>query len=307
MGKKAAKVIKHPAFQGRDPLRAADVKAVSVNSFGEAGNTLYENWDRTPLAFCGMSLSEDNSFILNASTFVLGDLQSQSFPTGKLWNFKEKPQLKIGKIDLSKFIFADKMESELLNHNQVNYNFVNKKGAVIPLEDFRSQAFLGFCLRLYVQPIEGTKVKLSIFCYPLSVEDMKKSHAQYDHHAFPGVLLHQLEANLGIEAEEMTDTKFGAPILPVFKVERPVEDTDHTPSATDVCAAMAALLRSVTMPEAKSSLKSLYERWDEIGEEGVSRIRLSTPDIIWPEAVAAAPSSGKKVSLYINFLSCILT
>ena len=142
MGKKSTRVIKHEAFQGKEPLTPADIKPVTVANFTEAGSSIYKNWDRTPLAFIGMTLSEDNSLILNSNAYVLGDLPPQSFPTGKLWNFKEKPQLKFGKIDLSKFVFMGSMESELLDHDSLVYTMINKKGATIPM----AQAFLGFSL-----------------------------------------------------------------------------------------------------------------------------------------------------------------
>ena len=282
-------MIADSAFGGQGEISVDDLSKVSVRSFNEVPDKFLKGWDETPRVLSGLTLSNDNSVIEDASPVVLGKIPEQTFPANRFWELKEELTLNFEALDLTKFNFKDSMTSELVDHFNIGYTVVNKQGVVITGDSLKAQGFLGFSLRLFLQPISTTDVKITVLCYPLSLEQLKKTHPLYDNHAFPGILMISVKANLGLVTTDFIKTKFGSPILPVIKISKSLATYDQIPTSRQICVAISILLRSVTVPEIKSSYKLLLERWNEIKVKGVISIRLLIIEVIWPEV---APSLG---------------
>ena len=261
-----------------------------MRSFDEVPKTIYKDWSNTPKMFAGLTLSNDNSIIEKASPIVIGKFTRHTFPANLMWNFKEKLFLRFEALDLNKFVFNGSMTSNLLDSSKIEYTFIKRNGALISEITLAGQGFLGFSLRLFLQPISTTLTKLTLVCYPLSVEGLKKAHPLYNNPAFPGILLLQMKILLGVSTTNLISTKFGSPILPIVKVAKSLDDYDQIPSSRDISVAMSRILRSITIPETRLSLKLLLNRWEEINENGASSIRQLTPNVIWP---VTAEQSGK--------------
>ena len=277
--------FKDPAFEGKEEISVDDLRKVVVRSFEEAPDLMYENWDGTPVVFCGLTLSHGNSIIKEAAPVTMGEIPGQIFPAVNLWDLEEEIYLRFEAINLTKFIFKDIMISELVDHTDIKYSVVNKNDVVVPDEDLKSLGFPGFSLRLFLEPLNVTTIKLSVLCYPLNLNELKKSHPQIENPSFPGTLLHQMSVVLGVTTSDLINTKFGSPILPIIKLSKPLADKDRIPSSRDITAALSVTFRSVTVPEMKSDVESLLARWEEIKEKGVGSIRELKPDNIWPYVV----------------------
>ena len=285
--------IEDSAFDGEESITVSDLQRVAVRSFHEAPQKIYSNWDGTPTVFCGLTLSDDHTYIEKKNPVLLGNIPAQTFSTANLLNLKEEYEIRFEDLDLEQFVFNSSMTSDLIDFHNINYTFINNKGDLVAEEELKGQGFLGFSLRMFLQPISVTIITIIIVLYPLGVEEMKKAHPLYDNPSFPGILLHQIEANLGIPTSDLIYTKFGSPILPLIQSSTPLESYDQIPSSRQICAAISNVLRSITIPETKSSQELLSERWNEIKVKGESSFRHFTPDMLWPEVPL---SQGKTYS-----------
>ena len=177
-----------PAFNYREEMSFEDLQTVVIKSYNEAPNLVYKNWNGRPIVFCGLSLTDDNSSIENVVPVPLGKLPEKIFPAENFWLLQEKLFVKFEPLDLTKFTFNGSMTSELIDHGDIKYSIINKNGEVVFDEDLKNQGFLGFSLRLFLQPLNVTMAKISVLCYPMSLDRLKKSHPNYNNKAFPGML-----------------------------------------------------------------------------------------------------------------------
>ena len=275
-------MIQDPAFDSQEDITVDDLRKVAVKSFNDISNTIYKDWSNTPKVFVGLALSDDNSIIEKTSPVVIGEFPRHTFPANSMWNFKEKLLLRFEALDLNKFVFNESMTSNLLDSSKIDYAFIKRNGILFSEKTLTGQGFHGFSLRLFLQPISTTLTKMTLVGYPLGVEELKKAHPLYDNPVFPGILLLQMNVLLGVSTTNLITTKYGSPILPVVKISKPLDDYDQIPSSRDISVAMSRTLRSITIPETRSSLKLLLNRWEEIKEKGGSSIRQLTPNVVWP-------------------------
>ena len=290
--------MKDPVFDGTEEISVRDLKTVAVQSFREAPKKVFRNWDGiTPLVFCGLTLSNDNAYIEKSTPVVLGKLPLQTISAQSLWNLKQEFDVKFEDLDLSAFTFNNSMTSDLIDYKQIRYSVTNRNQNLIPEEELTKQGFLGFCIRLYLQPIEVKIIKIIVIIYPMSINELKKTHPLFDNHAFPGILLQQTKATLGPSTNDLLYTNFGSPVLPIVKLSNSLAYHDRIPSSRQICVALSVLFRSVTIPESKTDLKLLLNRWSEIKENGETSLRKLVPGTLWPDIV---PSLGK--TFFYTFL-----
>ena len=102
--KKKSKIIDDVAFSGTESLTANDLKRLCVPNFKDAPQLLLEDYENTPIVFLGMTLSDDNAEIENATIMTGGVLRGASVNASKIWKFEaHEVQLNFGPIDLSMF------------------------------------------------------------------------------------------------------------------------------------------------------------------------------------------------------------
>ena len=275
-------MIEDSAFNGADDISVKDLRRVAVKSFSDISNKIYNTEDDTPQVFCGLTLSSDNSVIKNATPVVLGKLHKLTFPAGRFLGLNGNLTLNFETLDLTQFNFISSMTSELLDHRSMGYSIINKEGVVISGESLKSQGFKGFSLRMFLQPLSGLSTKIIILLYPLSTEDLKKTHTLSIIHAFPGMMLHHTNGNLSINALKITNTRFGSPILPLVKITKPLENHDQIPTSRQISSAISVLFRNVTIAETKPNYRLLQERWKVIKEKGAGGLIYLRVYVIWP-------------------------
>ena len=97
-------VIIDVAFKGDDSLSANDLKRLVVPNFKDAPKTLIEDYEKTPIVYVGMTLTEDNTRIESSTALTGGVLRGASVNASKIWKFgTHEVQLNFDPIDLAVF------------------------------------------------------------------------------------------------------------------------------------------------------------------------------------------------------------
>ena len=296
--KKAASIIRNKAFAGRDNLTWKDWRRMTVTSAHEAASTLVEDYTGDPLAFAVITLSQDLTKIENATLALNGILFSQTgkvIQANRLWQLPEPVKLHFDQIQLDKFTFQGGMVSELLDHSELEYHFVpEREDSELTEEVLAEQGAEGFCLRIFITPINGYTARATTMIYPMTVEQLLDNFPPATCPQFPGVCLDRVEIDLGIRANLVTNKQYGQPVIPAVLAPQVIPINANTPSSQELCAAMSALFRRVIVPESKSAHKGLKDRWEAIKNDGSEQLRVILPDTLWPETKAPAPQ-GKNL------------
>ena len=296
--KKKQAVIRNKAFAGTAELTANDYKRLVVENFAEAANTLVEEYSGYPIAIPVVSLSQDNTRIENATLVMCGthfDQTGKVIQANRLWPIKEPVKLHIHPIQLEKFQFQGGMVSELLDSTEIEFTLVpEKEDSTITDEILAEQGITGFTLRMFVTPINGYTARATTMIYPLQVEELLDEYPSATCPQFPGICLDRCEVELGVRASHVLDKCYGQPIAPAIVVQSPLRTSTNTPSSGELSATLSGLLHRVVVPESKTAIKGLRDRWQAISENGDEQLRVILPDTLWPEKEAPSTSQGKK-------------
>ena len=289
-------------FQGTDKLSANDLKRLRVTTFNGAASIFLENWKKEPVFLVGLTLSQDNENIENATALLQGFLwpEGKELSANNFWHFDKELVMTFEKIDLEKFEFDGCNTSRLLSHTLLDYS-VKVKGADQALSDseLKSLGFPGFCLRVFCHAISTTSVKVELLLYPLERDTLLKENGLAVNYYFPGVTVEKFEVELGIQRDELLDNNYGCPILPVIKTKEPIRSNSKVPGREEITHAIGTLLRATRAPDGKSSYTTMLKSWGQLKKHGESKLKRPVyDDWIWPKP--KEPSRQTGTHLYRN-------
>lgn len=298
--KTGPKLIQDKSFSARKTLTVNQAKRFACKSADDC-QSLVENWDNeTPLFVPFVELSPDNERVINANVTLRGLTYPESVPGGKLWEMEDSIMLKINRIELSSFQFKGTLQSELLDHSQLEYTFIKKRGGeeMDPAE-IQDMGFEGFSLRAYIIPSTSLVSKLLITIYPFPEDLLIETYPQAKNNKFPGISGGELDINMGIEVATVLDKPVGSPILPAIIPGSPLSTIATIPPASEIISRLSTLLRSAIIPELRSSKSALFNRYDSIEEKGEENLKTISLEMIWPEPEPVASISGKILILFV--------
>ena len=295
MAKKGQNIlIKDKAFKSKKALTVNQAKRFATNDPKNC-HSLIENWNlEDPLFVPYVELSSDNEKVINANVVLKGFLSSDPVQAGKLWDIEDAIGLKMKKIDLSLFVFNGSLQSELLDHSQIDYTFIRRRGGEeIDPVDIANLGFEGFSLRAYLIPNSSLTSKLLITIYPHPTDILIERYPEAENVKFPGISAGELDISMGIDVATILDEPVGSPIMPAIVPGSPFATVAIIPPASEIISRLATLLRTAIMPEIRSSKTALFNRFDSIAERGVDNLKNMSLEVSWPEPDAVNNASGK--------------
>lgn len=289
--KKKSNYISGEGFRGNDDLSLNDFKKIAVEGFTADHLTAHtENWTGGIAGLVGLELSNDNKRVTNGKLFLIGSLcRNKKVSANKFWELPEQISLTFTINDCGMFTFPNGgCVSEIIDGSCIPHSF--HKGEVLLSKEELPETILGFALKCYIIPTRDTYAKLALLLFPLPKDMLLNTHPLCTNPSFPGMPLFTGEfplipSSLG----PPLDKNWGFPFTPAIIPGSAYEDSGNFPNTPSVKAAVAAILRKAVKPDSKLSFQTLIPRWKEISEHGVSKLKDSPLELVWP------PPSGKNL------------
>ena len=213
------------------------------------------------------------------------------------WKYKqerEKLTLKFKALDLNTIPFGASMVSDLMDGEDVFYDFLDVNGDRVDDTDLVEEGMEGFCLRFHLCPATSRTAKMDMMFFPLAKKKLLDTYRLASVFVFPGMEIYRLEMELGIPRDEILDNNSGLPILPVLRTREPIRSTTVIPSSQELVFAISSLLRKTAAPCVKSTSNSLYRAWASIKKHGESKLTETVCRDVWPLPPAPQPPQGMK-------------
>ena len=297
MAKKAVGIIQDDEFMGGEFFDGKDWAALAVKDLDNLGAKFVKDFKEGPAALVVADLADDGATFEKLWLVTLGKVfntREKTFKCSKLWNFKETVSIKFEPLELSKFDFSrGYMYSEPLDGSKVEHSFVNDKGEKVALADLTTQGYDGFTLRCVVAPTTTAHAKLHMYIYPCNKTKLASTHEWSTKIEYPGMAVTSVLMDLGVQQSRVTKKSTGCPILPVVRTDIAMEKAKRVPAMGEVGYKVAVLFNRVTLPETKTTMKSLWERMAAIKEHGAALLEGAAPDKMWPSPSDLAGNPGE--------------
>jgi hypothetical protein len=258
-------------------------------------------WEGQLIGYVGLILSGDGKRVTGARFGMQGKLATAptELQAAKLWeNVARDVTVVIELPEAAAFRFAGgTLYSDFLAQDDCKVKF-QKGGTDVAAGEERQLGVGQLCLRLFAyldkssnsRSGPGPHLKVMVLVYPLSVEQLEELSVYTQAPGWPGVKLVEGKAELFPRAQAGT---WGAPMFPLLLATQRASTTDEVPSGAKLRFAMAALMRTATLPTVCASRRSLVNKCQEVmdgGEEPVGR----APTIGWPAATEPPIDRGRK-------------
>ena len=92
---------------GTDPLSIEDLRYLTVDSFNEAARKLIDNYNNEPTLMVGLTFTQDNTRVENATPILAGRVDKMKFDANKYWTFTRRLEIVIKRLDLKVFNFTN--------------------------------------------------------------------------------------------------------------------------------------------------------------------------------------------------------
>ena len=293
-------IILDVAFKGDDSLTANDLKRLVVPNFKDAPKTLIEDYEKTPIVYVGMALTEDNTRIESSTALTGGVLRGASVNASKIWKFAEhEVQLNFSPIDLSLFEYDGKLCSQLVDSSELDYEL---NCATATTEDLKALGFSGFTVRVFLTPTTGHNCQIVIVIYPEERTELESAQSLVDRPVFPGIQVGgKFDVELGFNYRQIVDKAIGSPILPCIVTKEPIKSTSEIPSREEFLDKIASTLRAVVAPEIKQNGRTLAAAWAAIKDKGEAQLSKAVPTPLWPEFEPVANPTGNKKKFFFLY------
>ena len=283
--------ISSPDFGGQEKLEFIDIQDWVVHGWGEATKTTLDDleWDGDVIMGGGLDLSPDNSKVVGGRVFLQGELlkSPKEIRANKLWEKVDK-ELKISYSieDAATLTFSSgTLVGDFVDCKDMSWQVVEKRhGELSELEpaDYIARQIEEFCIRPYLIPLSAERVKLRIMIYPVSKDRLQTDYPLSEKASFPGLELTTLELPLFPLTKQQSGKEWGCPLIPMILLGAEGEDQPNLPSNREMSSSIAAIMRTVVVPDVKRDSKSLARAWKDIRESGPSRLKERLPELIWP-------------------------
>jgi hypothetical protein len=256
-------------------------------------------WEGQLIGYVGLIISADGKKVTGARFGMQGKLAASEIDlqAAKLWDRVARDvTISVEVPEAAAFRFAGgTLYSDYLAQEDCKVRY--KKGEAIFSEDEAEQHGIGkLCLRLFVYLDKssntrggpGPHLKAMVLVYPLSVDELEELTTLSQAPGWPGVKLVESKAELFPKAQAGT---WGAPIFPLILASQRSPASEEIPSGDRLRFAMAALMRTATLPTTCASRKSLVAKCQDVldgGQEPAGR----SPSVCWPAAAEPARERG---------------
>ena len=124
---------------------------------------------------------------------------------------------------------------------------------------------------------------------------MAKDHEWSARIEYPGVVVTSVLIDLGVQQSRVTKKSTGCPILPVIRAKTPIDKAKKVPAMGEVGYKVAVLFNRVILPEAKTTMKSLWERMAAIKDKGAALLEGTPPEKMWPSPSDLTANTGTRL------------
>ena len=293
-GKKTQSTISGAGFKCEAQLTTQNIKSWCVASFDDAAATLLDEWNGKLIGLAGVSLSSDNRLVEHSEFLLQGfffDDEPHKILANKFWPLlPPRSSLIVRDFDSSSLNFTDNLVSSYLDHEQIEYQFVDKNGDLLSEEVLTAASVNGFTLRAFVVPTGAKWANLHVVLYPQTEAVLRDAYPLCDDIRFPGIQAFKLQFPLGPPAM----LKWGHPINPAVLPGAPVDDFSRFPNAADFSRAISALFRKAVQPDLKANTVALQKRFSHMVENAhdVSTLNNTLLELIWPQPSARPAPQG---------------
>ena len=244
-------------------------------------------WDGDAIVGVGLNLSPDNSKVVGGKVFLQGELlkSTKEVRANKLWEKVDRElKIKYSIEDAAILTFnSGTLVGDYIDCKDLSWQVVEKKnGEVIELEsvDYTARQIEEFCIRPYLIPLSVERIKLRIMMYPASKDRLTADHPLSEKASLPGLELTTLELPLFPLTKQQSGKEWGCPLIPMILLRADSEDHPNLPSNNEIISAVAAIMRTVVVPDVKRDSRSLARAWKEIRELGPSKLKEMLPELI---------------------------
>jgi hypothetical protein len=258
-------------------------------------------WEGQLIGYTGVVISADGKKTVGARFGMQGRLAASEIQlqAAKLWDNVARDIL-----EAAAFRFAGgTWYSDYVAQEECKVKF-KKGGADIARGEEEQHGIGQLCLRLFVYLDKssnarggpGPHLKAIVLVFPMIVEQMEDLSGLTQAPG-PGVKLVECKAELFPKAQVGT---WGAPMFPLIIAAQRASGVGEVPSGARLRYAMAALMRTATLPTVCASRRSLVARCQDVldgGEEPAGK----APSISWPTTTEPARERGRKFICIIIF------
>ena len=293
-------------FYGNDNLSPEQLEALR---FSNSSDFIEENiqWNGGLLGTIALSISNDNLLVEDSHVVLVGGIFDEGPKVFASTRFFDGPPMKfiIHEIDASAFSFNNSCVSEFIDSAVLNFEFKDSlAGPALSKQALQERGISGFCIRMFLAPIEPLYVKAWISLYPLPLESLLEDYLLAKNAAFPGCQLFSGSFPLGpSQTDVFSGLNWGLPFLPCLLSDTVFSSSDACPSSVDLRAALCSLLRSAAAPDHKKNFSSLQDAWEKVQDEGESSLKPTSLQLIWPLPKAPMqPRQGKSSAVFSMFI-----
>ena len=242
--------LKDKIFGNNGVLSEESIKKYKLNALEDIGKDLVEfsNWDlKTPVATVALVLEsgEPGQCILN----LHGETDQKRLDAKTVFgqDYKgEGHQVRMGKIELQKFVFRGSLVSDWVSPQNFPYTVqrpsISQPGVWRDIEQQRVEADGGQALWLWavIQPWHGLRLKVTIGLH--SAKDMMKVQDS-EHKRYPFISL--LSANVAVLPSPPEEVEVCLPFIP-YLIDDREEDDSILPSWKAIVKGVNGMFRDTT-------------------------------------------------------------
>lgn len=284
MSKRAPTTLAGQAFQALAELPGENIREWCVASLDDAASCLLDEWQEKVIAIVGISLTPDNKGIHDTQLLLQGRMYDNSpkkISATKFWKgLPAGHHILLRNVDCTLFNFNEGMVSDLISHDQFDYEFRAKNGDLIEPAELEAAGIRGFCLKAFVWPTASCWASINVILFPHDEPDLTRSYPLAKDDRCPGILFFGEKIPFGPPAR----LRWGAPFNPAILPGGPVDDFQDFPPAKELSRAMALLLRKAKQPNLKLNVSQLEKAFAHQAENShnVSTLSPNPIEILWP-------------------------
>ena len=142
------------------------------------------------------------------------------------------------------------MVGELIDGSELTWSVEKKTSArvsnTVEEAEYGRNNISDFCIKPYLVPVSGRKVKLTILAFPMGVDQLKTKHPMSSKAPFPGLELWSTVVNLFPATNTDLGKDWGSPITPLFLLGGDEAEHPNIPPTSDIKKKMASIFRTAT-------------------------------------------------------------
>jgi hypothetical protein len=265
-------------FAGGGDIPSDIATKLTIRSSGERDREILTKlgWEGQLIGYVGLVVSTDGEKVISSRFGLQGQIAATAIDlqAAKLWERVARDvSVSIEVPEAAAFRFAGgTLYSDYVAQEDCKVTF--KRGDVTMSSEEAEQIGAGqLCLRLFAYLDKssnarggpGPHLKVMVLVYPMNVEELEELSVLTQGPGWPGVKLVEGKAELFPKAQTGT---WGAPMFPLILAGQRAASSEKVPSGDRLRYAMAALMRTATLPTTCASRKSLVGKCQDVLDGG---------------------------------------